>query len=112
MIRFDKAPSEARAEVEKFVVRLPSGMRQAIAEVAKRSRRSMNSEIVARLERSLADTDTVVTVAEQPAQSAPALRAVEGTVDTVASTSIERRLLQAFRKLDQSKRDAILMLLD
>jgi hypothetical protein len=111
MIRFDKAPSEARAEVEKFVVRLPSGMRQAIAEVAKRSRRSMNSEIVARLERSLADTDVVVTVAEQPV-AAPALRSVDTSGDTLASNAVERRLLQAFRKLDQSKRDAVLMLLD
>lgn len=111
MIRFDKAASEARAEVEKFVVRLPGGMRQEIAEVARRSRRSMNSEIVARLERSLAESDMIETVAEHPPVAAPQLRAVEGSLAQAGSES-ERRLLQAFRRLDQGKRDAVLRLLD
>nr|WP_298815571.1 Arc family DNA-binding protein [uncultured Roseibium sp.] len=35
---------------DQFVVRLPDGMRDQIAEAAKRSNRSMNAEIVARLE--------------------------------------------------------------
>ena len=35
---------------DKFVVRLPEGMRQKIAEVAKKNHRSMNSEIVRCLE--------------------------------------------------------------
>lgn len=38
---------------DKFVVRLPDGMRERIAEVAQTSHRSMNSEIVSRLEISL-----------------------------------------------------------
>lgn len=38
---------------DKFVVRLPDGMRERIADVAKESHRSMNSEIIARLEASL-----------------------------------------------------------
>jgi hypothetical protein len=38
---------------DKFVVRLPEGMRKQIAEVAKNYHRSMNSEIVSRLESSL-----------------------------------------------------------
>lgn len=111
MIRFDKAPSEARAEVEKFVVRLPGGMRQEIAEVARRSRRSMNSEIVARLERSLAESDVIETISEHPPVSAPQLRAIEGS-RVQAGNEAEQHLLQAFRKLDQSKRDALLRLLD
>ncbi|MNB61172.1 Arc-like DNA binding domain protein [compost metagenome] len=46
---------------DKFVVRLPDGMRERIAEVARTHHRSMNSEIIARLERSmdLPDTETV-----------------------------------------------------
>ena len=40
---------------DKFVVRLPDGMRERIAEVARDHHRSMNSEIIARLERSLND---------------------------------------------------------
>jgi hypothetical protein len=42
---------------DKFVVRLPDGMRERIAEVARSSHRSMNSEIIARLEKSLASPD-------------------------------------------------------
>lgn len=38
---------------EKFVVRLPKGMRQHIAELAYQHHRSMNSEIVSRLEQSI-----------------------------------------------------------
>ena len=37
---------------DKFVVRLPDGMRERIAEVARNHHRSMNSEIIARLEQS------------------------------------------------------------
>lgn len=40
---------------DKFVVRLPDGMRERIAVVARDHHRSMNSEIIARLERSLND---------------------------------------------------------
>ncbi len=111
MIRFDKAPGEARIEIEKFVVRLPGGMRQAIAEVARRSRRSMNSEIVARLERSLAESDVIETIGEQPMLATPSLRAVEN-LDAAAGSDIERRLLHAFRKLEPGKREAVLKLLD
>lgn len=38
---------------DKFVVRLPDGMREQIAEVAKANNRSMNAEVVARLQDSL-----------------------------------------------------------
>jgi hypothetical protein len=38
---------------DKFVVRLPDGMREKIADVARGHHRSMNSEIIARLEASL-----------------------------------------------------------
>lgn len=39
---------------DKFVVRLPDGMREQIADVAKVNHRSMNSEIISRLSKSLA----------------------------------------------------------
>lgn len=38
---------------EKFVVRLPNGMRARVCDAAKVSRRSMNAEIINRLESSL-----------------------------------------------------------
>ena len=38
---------------DKFVIRLPDGLRPEIAAVASRNQRSMNGEIIHRLERSL-----------------------------------------------------------
>ena len=43
-----QAPYSSRT-ADKFVVRLPDGMRERIGEVARSHRRSMNSEIIARL---------------------------------------------------------------
>ena len=40
-------------EQDKFVVRLPDGLRPRIATVAQENHRSMNSEIIYRIERSL-----------------------------------------------------------
>ncbi|MNH65401.1 Arc-like DNA binding domain protein [compost metagenome] len=42
---------------DKFVVRLPDGMREQINAVAKENHRSMNSEIIARLKKSMATPD-------------------------------------------------------
>ena len=41
-------------EQDKFVIRLPDGLRPEIAAVAYRNQRSINGEIINRLERSLA----------------------------------------------------------
>lgn len=54
-------PKDAKPPVtrdsDKFMLRLPDGMRDRIAELAKKNNRSMNSEIIARLEQSI-DEDT------------------------------------------------------
>jgi hypothetical protein len=44
------APSDI---ADKFMLRLPNGMRERISEEAKKNKRSMNAEIVSRLEESL-----------------------------------------------------------
>lgn len=54
---------------EKYVVRFPEGMRDRIAEAAKANNRSMNSEIVARLEESFSppannDANTLFALAQ------------------------------------------------
>lgn len=43
---------------DRFIVRLPEGMREAIAFLAKKNGRSMNAEIVARIERTLKEDRT------------------------------------------------------
>ncbi len=45
--------------VEKFVVRFPEGMRSQIHKAANREGRSMNKEIIARLEHSLVNFETI-----------------------------------------------------
>ena len=40
---------------EKYIVRFPDGMRNRVTEAAKANNRSINAEIIARLERSFAD---------------------------------------------------------
>lgn len=49
MSKDTKAPSRT---AEQFVIRFPHGMRDRIADEAKRNNRSMNAEIVARIEAS------------------------------------------------------------
>lgn len=54
---------------DKFVVRLPDGMRERIAEVARTHHRSMNSEIIARLERTLVAEVGVEAAVDKPVVS-------------------------------------------
>ncbi|MEH3117098.1 MAG: Arc family DNA-binding protein [Methylorubrum populi] len=62
-------------EPDKFVVRLPEGMRSTIAEMAKSNRRSMNSEIVFHLEQAMASqrntNKTAPTGVTAPAGASP-----------------------------------------
>lgn len=46
----EEQPEEAAADMEKFVLRLPRGMRDEIREWAAGNKRSMNAEIIARLD--------------------------------------------------------------
>nr|WP_279610568.1 Arc family DNA-binding protein [Burkholderia gladioli] len=51
-----KPPQPPSRTADQFVVRLPDGMRDRIADMAKRSNRSMNAEIVARLDASFSNS--------------------------------------------------------
>ncbi|WP_183167836.1 Arc family DNA-binding protein [Azomonas macrocytogenes] len=83
---------------DKFVVRLPDGMRDRIAEVARNHHRSMNSEIIARLEQSLFQ---------------------EGALDDDLNMRLdnpdlslhERELLQRFRQLSKRQQNALISLI-
>jgi hypothetical protein len=78
---------------DKFVVRLPDGVREQVAAIARTNHRSMNSEIVLALEK-LIDDATHVPNSGPLAQSAEEIRALE-----------------AFRRLTGDKRKALLNLL-
>ena len=98
--------SAAARNADKFVVRLPPGMRQRVAEAARANHRSMNSEIVTRLERSL---DGV------PAPDAefgdPAGSALLQSSASIRLSEQEIRLVNLFRRLPDAKRIAALELL-
>lgn len=99
----ERTPDLNRQEIEKFVVRLPKGMRSKIAHVSRLSRRSMNSEIIARLEQSFA----VLESDDSNSPAAPLLRAVEAPTQANQETI----LLAHFRTMGADKQAALLELL-
>ncbi|AYC32308.1 Arc family DNA-binding protein [Pseudomonas cavernae] len=93
-----KQASYSSRTADKFVVRLPDGMRERIADVARNHHRSMNSEIIARLEQSMLQ---------------------EGALDDDLSMRLdrpelslhERELLQRFRQLSRRQQNALVALI-
>ncbi len=83
---------------DKFVVRLPDGMRDQIAEVARHHHRSMNSEIIARLEQSLFQEDSLDDNVAQ-------------RIDSPDLSLHERELLQRFRQLSKRQQNALVALI-
>ncbi len=103
----DSAPSSNSPE--KFVVRLPKGMRRRIADAARTYHRSMNSEIVARLEHSL-DTG-----AEQYPEPITGDRNADGATlheGDAPDSHEELRLIAIYRRMSPERRRALLALLD
>ena len=83
---------------DKFVVRLPDGMRERIADVARNHHRSMNTEIISRLEQSLFQEGTL--------DSGPILH-----MDSAELSNSERELLQRFRQLSRRQQNALVALI-
>ena len=93
-----KQASYSSRTADKFVVRLPDGMRERISEVARDHHRSMNSEIIARLEQSLV---------QEGALDAESAR----TLDSSDLSLAERELLQRFRQLSRRQHNALVALI-
>ena len=83
---------------DKFVVRLPDGMRERIADVARTHHRSMNSEIIACLEQSLL-------------QEASLGDELKVRMDSPELSLHERELLQRFRQLSRRQQNALVALI-
>lgn len=92
-------PSRSSRTADKFVVRLPEGMRARIAEVARHYHRSMNSEIIARLEK------TLLAEGSLPGNST-------GAPAHADLHPHEHQLLQHFRRLPQPQQSALIALLN
>ena len=83
---------------DKFVVRLPDGMRERIADVARNHHRSMNSEIIARLEQSML-------------QESGLGDELNVNLDSPELSLHERELLQRFRQLSRRQQNALVALI-
>ena len=91
----------------KLVVRLPSAMRSQVAEAAAHYRRSMNSEIVARLEQSFGVLPRSSTEQEVEPPLHPHIEAIfRSTLNDK-----EQSLIKVFRRLDGTRQQALLDLL-
>lgn len=90
----------------RFVVRLPSDMKDQILDASREYRRSMNSEIVARLQQSLQGLPEI----RDNGLTAP-LNAQLEQVLKPQLTEDEANLLRYFRRLNPGKREALLRLL-
>lgn len=91
----------------KFVVRLPAHMRDQVAEAAQHYRRSMNSEIVARLEQSFGILPHGAT--EQ--QLEPPLHSHLEAIFRSTLSETEQSLIKIFRRLNSSRQKALVTLL-
>jgi len=92
----------------KFMVRLPTHLRPKIQDAASYYKRSMNSEIVARLEQSFSGIPS----AQEHAALAPDMY---DQLETLFGPSRldpeEERMIRAYRRLSEDKRQALLSLL-
>lgn len=93
-----KQPIYSSRTADKFVVRLPEGMRERIADVARNHHRSMNSEIIARLEQSLIQEGAVGDEFDM-------------RLDSPELSMHERELLQRFRQLSRRQQNALVALI-
>lgn len=92
-----------KLNVHKFVLRLPPELRDRIAEAANTYRRSMNSEIIARVELTFSGlpSEATMVMIEPPLQ---------GPLDALFRRSLseeEHALVRSFRRLTAAKRKAL-----
>jgi hypothetical protein len=94
------ADDRSPALVEKFVIRLPNGLRDQIRSLSEKNRRSMNSEIIMVLENHIRQT-----IMEQLADANPDSSFKPGERNT------EQELTRRLENLPPEKKEALLELL-
>lgn len=87
----------------KYMVRLPPSMRDLIVESARHYRRSMNSDIVARLQMSFSELHDAHTAA----RLSPPLHDRFEAIFHPDLSEEEQRLIRGYRRLPEHKRDAL-----
>lgn len=92
----------------KYVVRLPPTMRNKLAEAAGHYHRSVNSEIVARLEQSFG----VLPQGSVERQVEPPLHSHLEAIFRSSLNETEQSLIKVFRRLSSSRQKALVKLLE
>ncbi len=69
--------------LDKFVLRLPDGMREKIGVAARENKRTMNAEIVSRLEQSFTGTKAPLLVVNENTSAADILMELPGSIQAV-----------------------------
>jgi hypothetical protein len=77
--------------LEKFVLRLPEGMRDKIGVAARASKRSMNAEIVQRLEASFSSTDEPLLVIHKDTAEADIILELRDSMHSLQAEVAELR---------------------
>lgn len=100
-----KGRKTARRAIDKFIVRFPTDLRARIARIANINRRSMNNEILSRLETSLLEES------QTELFPGPDNTTMEPTpADLSALTQMEQQLIGTFRNLPDIKQRALIRL--
>jgi len=103
------AQNSASPPVDKFVVRLPRSLKAEITDCSRQNHRSMNSEIVIRLEKSIAAEEANArNQVGNPINESSALS--DQDVFKEELSPFETRLIIFYRRLSENKRKALLSL--
>ena len=92
-------------DADKFVVRLPDGMRERINVVSRTNHRSMNSEIIKRLERTLNEDATGILNVEHVEQLSKRCKELEARLEELQNEPsvglLKRTLEQVTRRCEE-----------
>jgi len=103
--------STSSRNAEKFVVRLPDGMRDKINQVARKNHRSMNSEIIKRLERTLSEDATGILNVEYLEQLSKRCKELEASLEGLQNEPtvalLKRTLEQVTRRCEELEARAL-----
>lgn len=95
------------SEYDQFIVRMPPGMRDRISQAAGQNARSMNTEIVARLEQSFDPSLMSEEMAEQVEALHQCESALENTRDELAKANEIRELLGKYVEATERQNEAL-----
>lgn len=90
-------------ESDKFMLRLPDGMRAQIADAAKSNKRSMNAEVVARIQESFEQREPVVLRIDLTTDAETRMKEVKDAIDALKPYLAESQPIEVTIRTDVLK---------